>query len=70
MREFGRFRGSPPATESNQEDKLRGTPARCQGYPGAIINSQQRVAPHGKQSADTVGVGLSIIPSTGELRWI
>ncbi|GFO41826.1 hypothetical protein PoB_006833100 [Plakobranchus ocellatus] len=29
-----------------------------------------RVAPHGKQGAHTVGVGLSIIPSTRGLRWI
>ncbi|GFO31440.1 hypothetical protein PoB_005794500 [Plakobranchus ocellatus] len=28
-----------------------------------------RVAPHGKQGAHTVGVGLSIILSTGGLRW-
>ncbi|GFO25210.1 hypothetical protein PoB_005171500 [Plakobranchus ocellatus] len=35
-----------------------------------IIPSPIRVAPHGKQGAHTVGVGLSIIPSTGGLRWI
>ncbi|GFO50068.1 hypothetical protein PoB_007657300 [Plakobranchus ocellatus] len=29
-----------------------------------------RVAPHGKQGAHTVRVGLSIIPSTGGLRWV
>ncbi|GFO34110.1 hypothetical protein PoB_006061500 [Plakobranchus ocellatus] len=35
-----------------------------------IHPSPIRVAPHGKQGAHTVGVGLSIIPSTGGLRWI
>ncbi|GFN88410.1 hypothetical protein PoB_001491600 [Plakobranchus ocellatus] len=76
------LQGSPPATEPNQGDTLRGTPALCQGYPGAILPAEGlgpllgltralfRVAPHGKQGAHTVGVGLSIIPSTGGLRWI
>ncbi|GFO22157.1 hypothetical protein PoB_004866200 [Plakobranchus ocellatus] len=72
------LQGSPPATEPNQGDTLRGTPALCQGYPGAILPAEGstpppiRVAPHGKQGAHTVtvGVGLSNIPSTGGLRWI
>ncbi|GFO39302.1 hypothetical protein PoB_006580700 [Plakobranchus ocellatus] len=29
-----------------------------------------RVAPQGKQGAHIVGVGFSIIPNTGGLRWI
>ncbi|GFO29331.1 hypothetical protein PoB_005583600 [Plakobranchus ocellatus] len=70
------LQGSPPATEPNQGDTLRGTPALCQGYPGAILPAEGstpspiRVTPHGKQGAYTVGMGLSIIPSTGGLRWI
>ncbi|GFO50013.1 RNA-directed DNA polymerase from mobile element jockey [Plakobranchus ocellatus] len=34
------FQGSPPATEPNQGDTLRGTPALCQGYPGAILPAE------------------------------
>ncbi|GFN99157.1 hypothetical protein PoB_002566300 [Plakobranchus ocellatus] len=34
------LQGSPPATEPNQGDKLRGTPALCQGYPGAILPAE------------------------------
>ncbi|GFN94350.1 hypothetical protein PoB_002085600 [Plakobranchus ocellatus] len=41
-------------------------------YCRAITTSTFRIhpSPHGKQGAHTVGVGLSIIPSTGGLRWI
>ncbi|GFN97256.1 hypothetical protein PoB_002376200 [Plakobranchus ocellatus] len=35
-----------------------------------ILPFPHTVAPHGKQGAHTVGVGLSIILSTGGLRWI
>ncbi|GFO13758.1 hypothetical protein PoB_004026300 [Plakobranchus ocellatus] len=34
------LQGSPPATEPNQGDTLRGTPALCQGYPGAILPAE------------------------------
>ncbi|GFO43822.1 hypothetical protein PoB_007032700 [Plakobranchus ocellatus] len=34
------LQGSPPATEPNQGDMLRGTPALCQGYPGAILPAE------------------------------
>ncbi|GFO00766.1 hypothetical protein PoB_002727100 [Plakobranchus ocellatus] len=29
-----------PTTEPNQGDTLRGTPALCQGYPGAILPAE------------------------------
>ncbi|GFO42865.1 hypothetical protein PoB_006937000 [Plakobranchus ocellatus] len=32
--------GSPSATEPNQGDTLRVTPALCQGYPGAIFPAE------------------------------
>ncbi|GFO41315.1 hypothetical protein PoB_006782000 [Plakobranchus ocellatus] len=35
-----RFQGSPPTTEPNQGDTLRGSPALCQGYPGAILAAE------------------------------
>ncbi|GFO25198.1 hypothetical protein PoB_005170300 [Plakobranchus ocellatus] len=34
------LQGSPPATEPNQGDTLRGIPALCQGYPGAILPAE------------------------------
>ncbi|GFO15004.1 hypothetical protein PoB_004150900 [Plakobranchus ocellatus] len=34
------LQGSPPATEPNQGDTLRGTTALCQGYPGAILPAE------------------------------
>ncbi|GFN94475.1 hypothetical protein PoB_002098100 [Plakobranchus ocellatus] len=34
------LQGSPPATEPNQGDTLRGTPALCQGYSGAILPAE------------------------------
>ncbi|GFO31505.1 hypothetical protein PoB_005801000 [Plakobranchus ocellatus] len=34
------LQGSPPATEPNQGDTLRGTPVLCQGYPGAILPAE------------------------------
>ncbi|GFO13703.1 hypothetical protein PoB_004020800 [Plakobranchus ocellatus] len=34
------LQGSPPATETIQGDRLCGTPALCQGYPGAILPAE------------------------------
>ncbi|GFO13176.1 hypothetical protein PoB_003968100 [Plakobranchus ocellatus] len=34
------LQGFPPATEPNQWDILRGIPALCQGYPGAILPAE------------------------------
>ncbi|GFN93816.1 hypothetical protein PoB_002032200 [Plakobranchus ocellatus] len=34
------LQGSPPATEPNQGDTLRGTPALCQGHPEAILPAE------------------------------
>ncbi|GFO13723.1 hypothetical protein PoB_004022800 [Plakobranchus ocellatus] len=34
------LQGSASATEPNQGNKLRGTPALCQGYPGAILPAE------------------------------
>ncbi|GFO01006.1 hypothetical protein PoB_002751100 [Plakobranchus ocellatus] len=40
---FRKPQGSSPATEPNQGDTLRGYPALCQGYPGAILPAEGAV---------------------------
>ncbi|GFO05412.1 hypothetical protein PoB_003191700 [Plakobranchus ocellatus] len=37
---FYALNGSPPTTEPNQGDMLCGSPARCQGYAGAILPAE------------------------------
>ncbi|GFN93764.1 hypothetical protein PoB_002027000 [Plakobranchus ocellatus] len=62
----------PPV--SREGDGQRGMLVSDSHYCRAVITSNLRfhlspiqIAPHGKQGANTVGMGLSIISSTGEL---